>query len=147
MTNYKRVLPRDAFNEAKLLKCVGKLTLMIEDGMLPAWHYHYDGDAFNIVQDESDGSISIGNITFWRNKKQVHVMTGLNSKENWPALMRDGDDDYYIFDEKGNYMPSDIPQKEWDRKWESAGLAEAVPRVVVVEIGSGQHGQQAVGDA
>ncbi len=28
---YHRVLPRDAFNEAKLLKCIGKLTLLIED--------------------------------------------------------------------------------------------------------------------
>lgn len=106
--NYKRVLPRDAFNEAKLLKCVGKLTLMIEDGELSAWHYHYDGDAFNIVQDQSDGSISVGNIKFWRNKKQVHIFTALNSKEIWPALMRDGEDDYYLFGENGRYMPSDL---------------------------------------
>ena len=108
MTNYKRVLPRDAFNEAKLLKCIGKLTMMIEDGELPAWHYHYDGDALNIVQDESDGSISVANITFWRNKKQVHVMTPLNSKDIWPAIMMDNDEEYYLFGENGNYMPSDI---------------------------------------
>ena len=94
---YKRVLPRDAFNEAKLLKCVGKLTLMIEDGQLPVWCYHYDGDAFNIVQDDSDGSISVANITFWRNKRQVHVFTPLNDKSLWPALVRDGSDDYYLY--------------------------------------------------
>ena len=104
MTNYKRVLPRDAFNEAKLLKCVGKLTMMIEDGELPAWQYHYDGDAFNIVQDDSEGSISVANITFWRNKKQVCVFTPLNSKAAWPAFFRDGDDDYYLFSEAGQYM-------------------------------------------
>lgn len=112
MTNYKRVLPRDAFNEAKLLKCIGKLTLMIEDAMLPAWHYHYDGDAFNIVQDESNGSISVTNITFWRNKKKVHIFTGLNAKDNWPVMMRDGDSEYYIFGEKGDYLPSDKIREE-----------------------------------
>ena len=71
---------------------------------MPAWHYHYDGEAFNVVQDESDGSISVANITFWCNKKQVKVFTPLNSKEVWPALFRDGDDDYYLFNEAGKYM-------------------------------------------
>lgn len=104
--SYKRVLPRDAFNEAKLLKCIGKLTLMIEDGELPAWHYHYDGEPFGITQDESDGSIFVSNITFWRSKKQVNVFTPLNSKDAWPALMRDGEDDYYLFNEAGEYMPA-----------------------------------------
>lgn len=106
MSSYKRVLPRDAFNEAKLLKCIGRLTLLIEDGELPAWRYHYDGDSFNVVQDPSDGSISIANITFWRNKKQVVIKTPLNSKELWPALMVDGEDEYYLFGEGGKYMPS-----------------------------------------
>lgn len=102
--SYKRVLPRDAFNEAKLLKCIGKLTLLIEDGMLPAWHYHYDGDPFNIVQNEADGSIYVANITFWRNKKEVNVFTPLNSKEVWPALFREDGDEYYLFSESGKYM-------------------------------------------
>lgn len=101
---YTRVLPRDAFNEAKLLKCIGKLTLMIEDGELPAWHYHYDGEPFNIIQDASDGSISVANISFWRNKKSVRVFTPLNSKEAWPALFVDGDDEYYLFNETDSYM-------------------------------------------
>ena len=29
---YRRVLPRDLFNEAKLLKCLGQLALIIHDG-------------------------------------------------------------------------------------------------------------------
>lgn len=103
---YKRVLPRDAFNEAKLLKCIGKLTLMIEDGMLPEWQYHHDSEPFNIVQDDSDGSISVSNITFWHNKKRVRVSTGLNSKENWPMVMQKNDSEYYLFSEDGRYMPA-----------------------------------------
>lgn len=106
--SYKRVLPRDLFNEAKLLKCVGKLTLMIEDGLLPDWHYHYDGDPFNIVQDPNDGSISVANISFWCKAKSlnmVHICTPLNSKYNWPAMMRTSEDEeYFIFSEEGKYL-------------------------------------------
>lgn len=102
---YKRVLPRDAFNESKLLKCVGKLTLLIEDKMAKGWHYHYDDEPFCIVQDKNDGSISVANITFWYKKKQVTISTGLNSKEAWPAIMTLGDNSYYIFQEDGSLMP------------------------------------------
>jgi len=31
-TEYERVIPRDLFNEAKLLKCLGQLTLLIHEG-------------------------------------------------------------------------------------------------------------------
>ncbi len=103
---YRRVLPRDAFNEAKLLKCIGKLTLMIEDGLLPEFQYHYDGDDFNIDQNPNDGSISVTNIEFWHNKTKVYLCTGLNSKENWPMVMIKGDSEYYLFSEDGKYMPS-----------------------------------------
>lgn len=104
--SYRRVLPRDAFNESKLLKCVGKLTLMIENGELPSWSFHYDGEPFNIIQDPSDGSIRVGNISFWRVSRAVDVRTPLNARDNWPALMRQGDDEYYLFSESGGYMPS-----------------------------------------
>ena len=39
-TQYERVIPRDLFNEAKLLKCVGLLVLKIHDGENPANVYH-----------------------------------------------------------------------------------------------------------
>lgn len=103
-----RVLPRDAFNEAKLLKCIGKITLLIEDGLLTDWLYHYDGDAFDIIQDSSDGSISVGNISFWYKKQSVTLKTGLNAKQNWPLLMSLNDNDYYIFQEDGDLMPLGI---------------------------------------
>ena len=105
---YKRVLPRDAFNEAKLLKCIGKITLLIEDGFWPDWIYHYDGDGFNIVQNESDGSISVSNISFWYKKQSVTLKTGLNDKSNWPLIMVLGDEEYFVFDEDGGLMPLGI---------------------------------------
>ena len=66
-TNYKRVLPRDLFNEAKLLKCVGKIVLLIEDEMIPVT-YHYDNtltDNFIVGQNQSDGSFFVKNISFF----------------------------------------------------------------------------------
>ena len=35
MDNYSRVIPRDFFNEAKLLKCMGLLALKVLDNMTP----------------------------------------------------------------------------------------------------------------
>lgn len=106
-----RVLPRDAFNDASLLKCIGKLTMMIEDGMLDL-KYEYDGEPFDICQDESDGSTFVRNIVFYT--ADVDGFTGrlirhrrpMNSRDNWPLMLYLGDDEYYAFNEKGEYMPS-----------------------------------------
>ncbi len=103
--SYLRVLPRDAFNEAKLLKCVGKLTLLIEDAMLPGWTYDYDGAPFNVCQDESDGSISVANLTFYKNADRVHVYTPMNCKRTWPACASGEDfDGDFVFDETGKFL-------------------------------------------
>ena len=64
-TNYTRVLPGDLFNEAKLLKCIGRLVLLIEDReSITGLTFQFDDAPFNIVQDPSDGSIAIHNIRF-----------------------------------------------------------------------------------
>lgn len=103
-----RVLPRDAFNDANLLKCIGQLTMLIEDGApeVEGLTYHFDGDAFNIQQDASDGSTQVANISFWVNKKPVRMTRPLNSREAWPLLMWIEDEEYYVFSEQGKIMPS-----------------------------------------
>lgn len=103
--SYVRVLPRDAFNEAKLLKCVAKLTLLIEDRMnvMKGWAYSYDGAPFDIQQDESDGSIEVANIEFLKDGKIVHVFTPINSKRPWPACALGAGYDFdALFDDDGN---------------------------------------------
>ena len=100
--SYHRILPRDAFNEAKLLKCVGKITLLIEDGTAPGWSFDYDGEPFNIQQDDSDGSISVSNIAFYFNGESVRLSTPLNARDNWPMI---ADDDLEpIFTEQGELV-------------------------------------------
>ena len=61
---YERVVPRDLFNEAILLKCMGKVCLLIEDRMinlqvretLPT-----PVNGFDIRQDLGSGDIRVAN--------------------------------------------------------------------------------------
>lgn len=101
--SYQRVLPRDLFNEANLLKCIGRLVLLIEDGKLPGWTYKHAGNAFIIEQDESDGSLSVFNILFYFNGGNVHMRRPLNARGPWP-LLADGYDECYVFDDDGNFV-------------------------------------------
>jgi hypothetical protein len=62
--DYNRVIPRDLFNEAKLLKCLGQLCLLIDKGQCPGLSVVQppcDNNAFRILQDQSDGSIYVSN--------------------------------------------------------------------------------------
>ena len=65
---YKRVLPRDLFNESKLLKCAGKLICLIEDEVVSNVLYEHDTtftQNFIVGQDQSDGSFYLHNLTFY----------------------------------------------------------------------------------
>ena len=107
MTNYKRVLPRDLFNEANLLKCIGKLTLLIEDGMIPWMIYHYDGEQFGVYQNEGSGALFVGNISFFSVGEGGGSLTferPLNSRDEWPLLLETEDDAFLVFDDKGEFI-------------------------------------------
>ena len=71
----RRVLPRDLFNESKLLKVIGHLTMWIEDGYdwMDGVSYVYDDwnwfdqatNQFICGQNQSDGSFYCENIKFY----------------------------------------------------------------------------------
>ncbi len=68
--DYKRVLPRDLFNESKLLKVLGHLTMWIEDRMdwmdgVSYIHSTEFNEQFICGQDQSDGSFFCKNIKFY----------------------------------------------------------------------------------
>jgi len=104
--SYHRVAPRDLFNESKLLKCVGKLVLLVENRDIPGLQYNYDGEEpFVVDQDPSDGSISVSNIVFFDECScEVRCYTGLNSRDNWPLVISYNGCEYYPFDENGAYQ-------------------------------------------
>jgi hypothetical protein len=102
-TNYGRVLPRDLFNEAKLLKCIGKLVLNIHDGnVVNGTKFEHDGEGF-VVGLNNDGTLEINNIDFTINGTSVRFVTTYNSKDNWPLFCWLGYCEYPVFDEAGEY--------------------------------------------
>lgn len=104
MMDYKRVIPRDLFNEANLLKCIGKLVLDIEDGKLPWLSYHHDGEAFTICQNESNGAIYCGNVDFFAARKTLRLERPLNSREAWPMYLETENNAFPVFDDAGNVI-------------------------------------------
>jgi hypothetical protein len=93
---YRRVIPRDLFNEANLLKCMGRLALLREHMLAE------DVAEFRIEQDESDGSISVVNLPLWLKAKTYRLFRPLNSRAPWPLYLTYGDDDIAVFDEYGD---------------------------------------------
>lgn len=113
--SYHRVIPRDLFNEANLLKCLGKVVTMIQDDKIPGLQVcegqDEDGinEGFKIEQDPTDGSISVDTtcLSFHDGRgNEVHFRTGLNSKEPWPLVMDYRGSEYYPLNSKGEWQCS-----------------------------------------
>jgi hypothetical protein len=90
---YTRVLPRDLFNESKLLKCLGQLALIILDGMdcrhqpVPSQlRIDHDGSPFVIERDDSDGNLKVTNLRVMSGLTEIEVTSCLNSKEPYPLI-------------------------------------------------------------
>lgn len=86
MKTYQRVIPRDLFNEAKLLKCMGQLALIIHDGV--RWkdlRVDFHGrDRFRIEQDSGSGGLEMANVYVMLGKLEILMHTAYNSKEPYP---------------------------------------------------------------
>lgn len=92
--SYIRVIPRDLFNEANLLKCLGQIYLNLEKLNIPGVSLEHDGESFDIIQNPNDGSISVDNITLWKgelghsnvNISIIYFSRPLNSRDPWPLI-------------------------------------------------------------
>lgn len=108
--SYHRVMPRDLFNESKLLKCLGFITLMIHENRIKGLVVEHETEktGFVIRQNQNDGSIYVENLHFMSSKGEpVYFYHPLNSKYNFPITMRFKNEDYYPFNENGDYQLSD----------------------------------------
>lgn len=101
--NYDRVIPRDLFNEAKLLKCVGRLCLLIHDDKAPDnVKFEHDSGSFEIGMT-TDGDLTISNVKFSINDKEFMFIARYNNKSNYPFFVQDEEYlDHRVFDEQGN---------------------------------------------
>lgn len=102
---YIRVIPRDLFNESKLLKCLGRL--VIEAERHPEIEVELIGGdraGFDIRQSDADGSLWARNIRVTIGGRHVTVQTNYNSKSEWPmyASPADSHDVASVFNDDGS---------------------------------------------
>lgn len=103
--SYRRVLPRDLFNEADLLKCLGRLVILVE-GLSHAGFDEEDVDGpFVIKQNPFDGSLEVTNLTFRISGEHFFLHRPLNSREPWPLFLNSASDPDFeeirVFDPSG----------------------------------------------
>ena len=112
MRDYRRVMPRDLFNEASLLKCYGLLVIVLgEVEHLRATLEQSDDMSFSIGQDPSSGAISIENVVFAIDGLPYGLERPLNSRRPWPLVVATGPDPDFeeidVFDDEGD-LTSDM---------------------------------------
>lgn len=99
---YHRVIPRDLFNEANLLKCLAHLWICFERSNVEAVYVSHDGGPFQVEQDPSDGSIEAINVRYYIRDQALDLCRPLNSREPWPLQRRMDDGSAVpVFNEDG----------------------------------------------
>ena len=115
--NYQRVIPRDLFNESKLLKCMGRLVLLIHDNNIPEGfelsltkskrgvesRNHGDSSKPFKIGLLQDGSLTITNLQIFVNGVPCIFKTTYNSKSNFPLYLEYELTDYPVFNDKGEF--------------------------------------------
>lgn len=100
---YNRVIPRDLFNEAKLLKCIGNLCLKIHHRQTPVeMSFEENLQPFEIaLMDE--GSLVLTNVQIAIKRKLYRFKTVYNSKANYPLYVEKDNCEYLVFNEDGHF--------------------------------------------
>ena len=102
--SHVRVIPRDLFNDANLLKCLGQVFLNLETANLSGVELEHDGAAFRIVQSAGDGSTWVENVRLNVRGQDVIMFRPLNSRRPWPLYISVvNDDDIPVLDDDGNF--------------------------------------------
>lgn len=105
--NYTRVIPRDFFNDSKLLKCMGFLALHILNNTVPNnIHIKIEseekGEPFDIRMCD-DTFLCVSNYETFVNDENVLMKSKYNSKDNFNLYCEFEDEDYLVFDENGHF--------------------------------------------
>lgn len=108
--SYFRVVPRDLFNEAKLLKCLGQISLHILDNKNCCSEHIADflideKSGFKIEQNPLEGSIYSDNykVLLKRNEEYIDLFHPLNCKLAYPLCFRHGDTEDFVFNQDGTF--------------------------------------------
>lgn len=103
--NHHRVIPRDFFNEAKLLKCLGAFELAVQERRTNGLQIttNFDGEPFEIMQNQGDGTLFCTNYCAFLDGEEIELHTVYNSKDPYPLIGVYKQETYYIFDDNGNF--------------------------------------------
>lgn len=111
---YTRVIPRDLFNEANLLKCYGQIYIELErlpaDSPAQLVEQFEQGEPFKVEQD-CNGCLSLSNVALFVRGDRCWLSRPLNSREPWPLWIEgtdklgELDDPFEVFDESGKFSP------------------------------------------
>ena len=100
-----RVIPRDLFNEANLMKCYAQIYLNLEKMNVDAHLTPPNEDeGFHIIIDEGTGGTSISNVQFLVGGEPVELFRPLNSREDWPLyMMKEDGEEISVFEDNGKF--------------------------------------------
>jgi hypothetical protein len=111
--DHQRVIPRDFFNESKLLKCMGQLAVRILDGRIPEGitiEVEEAGEAFDIQLSNEFGCLFVANYPVTVNGEEYFFGTLYNSKDAYPMICYVEYDEILVFDEQGNFTAEFVTQ-------------------------------------
>lgn len=117
---YTRVIPRDLFNESKLLKCLGQLALLVHNGVdnegraVPqSLKVEHDGSPFGVEQCEADGGLYCTTVWFRAGDQRLELYTNYNDRSPYPLLCDGGDSGYIeVFEDDGSLTASFVEYVE-----------------------------------
>ena len=101
---YQRVIPRDLFNEANLLKCYGRIYINLEVTNAPGVVLEHVGGPFVVIADYYSGDLSVENVKLLINGTELKLFRPLNSREEWPLYFRNKlDEEVSVFNKDGSF--------------------------------------------
>lgn len=107
--SYKRVIPRDLFNEANLKKCYGRLAILLGETRNHNASIGPEAvDDFIVTQNYATGGITISNLDFTVRGVKYNLERPLNSRQEWPLYVtgtteEDDFEEIEVFDDCGNF--------------------------------------------
>ena len=100
--DYTRVSPRDLFNEAKLLKCLGQLALHIHDAKCPGVTFKDSGSPFKIGLHDAGYLTAGAGIKFSISGEPLWLGISYNSRAPFPLICMVDWEEIEVFNEDGS---------------------------------------------
>jgi hypothetical protein len=108
--SYLRIIPRDLFNEANLLKCYGQLYLNLDNlGLSDRLEHDMDDEYFQVYQNRDSGALTIDNVTLRvtlpDSEDEARFYRPLNSRKPYPLYLSHWsiEDDIAVFNDDGTF--------------------------------------------